>query len=424
MLLRGSRLALDAALAGNQALVDQALGDGFRWLRFPARLEHAFVEHHGEARAVKLSLAALSSFVVYGGVLCSDYLMYPPDLGFALALRIGVYVPFVLMVLAVLRRLNRAALNEWVVPLVAFLACVISGQIALTGSHPLVYTKVVELLLIVCYTTVFARFWPMVVLSLGAALVHMAVFLSTVDTLGTLRLGTSLSLLTTVSFALYACYVREHNERLAFLLDVREQGLRSALKATNERLEAAARTDALTGTANRRAFDDFLTQSWARCQAEGQTLALLMVDVDHFKAFNDRYGHQAGDRCLQAVADAIASCLRRPMDMLSRWGGEEFAVVVTGADAQAARQVAQRIRQAVEDCAMPHVASSCASVVTVSIGLASMQPCEGAQLQTLERLADQSLYQAKAKGRNCVCHGDEVVTQAVRADVAPRDVAT
>jgi len=116
-------LELDAASADNQALVDQTLADGFRWLRFPARLERAFVEHHGEERAIKLSLAALSSFIVYGGVLISDYLMYRPDMGFALALRVGVYMPFVLMVLAVLRQVNRPALNEWVVPLVAGVAC-------------------------------------------------------------------------------------------------------------------------------------------------------------------------------------------------------------------------------------------------------------------------------------------------------------
>jgi len=416
-------LELDAASADNQALVDQTLADGFRWLRFPAKLERAFVEHHGEERAVKLSLAALSSFIVYGGVLISDYLMYRPDMGFALALRVGVYVPFVLIVLAVLRQLNRAALNEWVVPLVAGVACVISGLIALTGSHPMVYTKVVELLLIVCYATVFARFRPMVALSVGAALVHTTVIFTAVDTLGTLRLGASFLLLTTVSFALYACYVREHNDRLAYLLDVREQGLRSSLKATNERLETAALTDALTGTANRRAFDEFLTQSWARCHAESQPLSLLMVDVDHFKAFNDRYGHQAGDRCLQTVAEAIGTCLRRPVDLLARWGGEEFAVVITDADAQAVAQVAQRIRQAVEACALPHAASSCASVVTVSIGLASMRPAEGDQPQALARQADQALYKAKAGGRNRVCVGDEPVAQAVGSEAGQREVA-
>ncbi len=397
---------MDAGSTEAQTLVDGALADGFRWMTFPARLEHAFVQDMGPQRAIKLALAALNGLVVFGGMLISDALMTPQDLPLAAALRMGAFMLLVLGSLMALRRWRHPTLNEWAVPAVSMAACCITGYLAYTGSNPLAYTKLVELLVVIAYATVFARFWPMVALGVGAAAVHAVVMLNVSDALGSLKLGTTLLLITTVSFAWYACYVRERNDRMSYLLDVREQGLRHSLKANNERLATAARTDALTGAANRRAFDEFLTQSWQRCQTEGKALALLMVDVDHFKAFNDRYGHQAGDLCLQTVAQAIDHGLRRPVDLLARWGGEEFAVLLTDADAASATPVAERIRQAVEACALPHAGSSCALVVTVSIGLATLRPGEGEQPSALLRLADQRLYRAKTEGRNRVCADD------------------
>jgi diguanylate cyclase (GGDEF)-like protein len=139
--------------------------------------------------------------------------------------------------------------------------------------------------------------------------------------------------------------------------------------------------------------------------------------VDHFKAFNDRYGHQEGDRCLQMVVEAMGTCLRRPVDMLARWGGEEFAVLITDADEAAARQVAQRICEAVEGRGLAHAGSSCAQVVTVSVGLASVRPDAmhpASTAQNLIRQADEALYRAKTSGRNQACaHGDEARAPAI-----------
>jgi len=413
-------LALNPASAEAQALVDNTLANGFRWLKFPARLEHAFIQDLGPQRALKLSIAALNSLFIGAGMLMADHLLTPQDLLFASSLRIGFYLPFVLAMLALLRKVNQAALNEWAVAWVAWVACGVTGVVTVAeanGGHPLAYVKVVELLVVITYATVFARFWPMVLAIAGAVVAHTVTLLMVVDVLGTVRLGVSLLLITTLSFSLYACYVRERNERMAFLLDVREQGLRLSLKANNDRLATAARTDVLTGLANRRAFDEFLSQSWVRAQTEGLPLAMLMVDVDHFKAYNDRHGHQAGDRCLQAVAEAIGHGLRRPVDLLARWGGEEFAVLITDADAPAAGHVAQRVLEAVQACALPHGASSCAPVVTVSIGLACVRPDGQAQPSALIRLADERLYQAKSEGRNRAAMGDAPVAPA-QAEVA------
>jgi diguanylate cyclase (GGDEF)-like protein len=401
-------LALDATSATDQALVDRTLADGFRLLKFPGPLEQAFVDAHAPERAVKLSLAMIGAAFFYACILVGDAIMTPDDLAFVATLRVGVFGATALASVWALRHIAIPRLHEWGVTLVSGIACCITGALALHGDQPLTYTKIIELLLIISFVGVFARFWPLVGVGVVASLVHAWVFVHAVDTMGTLRLGASLLLLTTVCFSLHASYVREHSDRLSYLLDLRELGLREALRATNERLNAAARTDALTGAANRRAFDEFLTQSWSRAQAEGRSLSLLMVDVDHFKAFNDHHGHQEGDRCLQMVVEAMGPCLRRPVDMLARWGGEEFAVLITDADDAAARQVAQRICQAVEGCSLAHAEAHGLRVVTVSVGLASTQPDAQHSAQDLIRQADEALYRAKSGGRNQVCTHHDV----------------
>jgi diguanylate cyclase (GGDEF)-like protein len=403
-------LALDATSATDQALVDRALADGFRLLKFPGPLEQAFVDAHAPERAVKLSLAMISAAFFYACILVGDAIMTPHDLAFVATLRVGVFGATALASVWALRHITIPWLHEWGVTVVSGIACCITGALALHGDQPLTYTKIIELLLIISFVGVFARFWPLVGVGVVASVVHAWVFVHAVDTMGTLRLGASLLLLTTVCFSLHASYVREHSDRLSYLLDLRELGLRDALRATNERLSAAARTDALTGAANRRAFDEFLTQSWTRAQAEGRSLSLLMVDVDHFKAYNDRHGHQEGDRCLQMVVEAMGPCLRRPVDMLARWGGEEFAVLITDADDAAARHVAQRICQAVEGLSLPLACASGPQVVTVSVGLASAQPDAQHSAQDLIRQADEALYSAKSGGRNQVCAHKDMAT--------------
>lgn len=387
----------------DQNLVERTLSEGFRLLRFPAPLERAFVLAHADERTIKLILASLISIVVFGAILVADYLMTPEQFGLAVKLRLGVYAPFMLLSVVILHRMSLPRLNEWMIVLVAFVASSIVAVLAKSGVNATAFTKVVELIIVVVFVAVFTRFWPMVLLSAMVMCVHGFVVMDVVDVIGTVRLGSTLLLLTTIVFALYACYTREYNDRQAFLLALREQALRASLNETNRKLDDMARTDALTGAANRRAFDEFLAEHWAaEAQAPQRELALLLIDVDYFKAFNDRYGHQAGDHCLRLVAEVVGGCLRKPVDLLARWGGEEFAVVLGGADAQTALQVAERICCALEARALPHEGSSCMPVVTVSIGLAVRQPDRHETHHMLLNEADEALYQAKAAGRNRV----------------------
>lgn len=173
------------------------------------------------------------------------------------------------------------------------------------------------------------------------------------------------------------------------------------LEQANRELRHLSSTDGLTGLANRRLFDEVLTSEWARARRHGEPLALLMLDIDCFKKYNDRYGHLAGDDCLRRVAAQIRATLHRAGDLAARYGGEEFAVIAPGIDAEGAMTLAEAIRHAVEQQAIPHIDAP-EGCVTVSIGVALQVPAADHGPEALIGLADQALYRAKHAGRNRV----------------------
>jgi diguanylate cyclase (GGDEF)-like protein len=163
-----------------------------------------------------------------------------------------------------------------------------------------------------------------------------------------------------------------------------------------------AQHDPLTGTKNRRVFDEHLLRLWPQAHADGRTIALLLIDVDHFKAYNDRYGHQAGDQALRRIAQCMQAVVKRPLDLLSRYGGEEFVVVHYDVGVKQAVDIAERMRRAVADLAIEHKGSSTSSAITISIGVAVVEPTPERTPRGALQLADQALYAAKVGGRNRV----------------------
>lgn len=174
-----------------------------------------------------------------------------------------------------------------------------------------------------------------------------------------------------------------------------------ALEVANAELKKLSRLDGLTGIANRRLFDETLKQEWARCAREGKELSVVMIDVDHFKQYNDHLGHIAGDAALVAVAGALAHSVWRPGDLPARYGGEEFALLLPQTGKEGALSIAERVRDAVRELKLPHPHSSAGEIVTVSLGVASALPPEGTAAKLLTR-ADDALYLAKEAGRNRV----------------------
>jgi diguanylate cyclase (GGDEF)-like protein len=174
------------------------------------------------------------------------------------------------------------------------------------------------------------------------------------------------------------------------------------LKRQADLLRSLSFLDGLTGIANRRRFDDTMAREWRRCARSHQPLSLVILDVDHFKSYNDHYGHQAGDECLRLVAAVLADRVKRTGDLVARYGGEEFVCLLPETDNDGALQVAERLRGAVEDCAIPHDCSPVASHVTISLGVATVVPVVDESPDQLTQMADQLLYQAKRSGRNRV----------------------
>ena len=172
------------------------------------------------------------------------------------------------------------------------------------------------------------------------------------------------------------------------------------LEDANERLERAASTDGLTDVANRRVFDERLETEWRRCRRSQQPLSLLMIDIDHFKRFNDLYGHVAGDQCLKTVATAMSTAISRAADLVARFGGDEFGAILPETNENRATNMAEELRQRIQELAIEGLPTP--ARITISIGVSTEVPGEDRSVEDLIRSADASLYIAKNEGRNLV----------------------
>jgi len=191
---------------------------------------------------------------------------------------------------------------------------------------------------------------------------------------------------------------QERDEAFHELVRVRAQ-----LEAANAELQKLSATDALTKLCNRRKLDEVLDHEWRRCHREQVPLSFILIDIDYFKRYNDRYGHPEGDECLRRVAEALATTLRRPGDVVARYGGEEFAVVLPRTTLEGALRVAEALRKAVEELRIEHAGSEAADHVTLSVGVGSTEPLiDGTTVSDLVATADAALYEAKRSGRNRV----------------------
>jgi diguanylate cyclase (GGDEF)-like protein/PAS domain S-box-containing protein len=216
--------------------------------------------------------------------------------------------------------------------------------------------------------------------------------------------------------------VRDISERKRTEAALREReqqllAMTRRLRVLNAKLRRLSLVDGLTGLANRRAFQHALHREWWRATRSGTPIALVMVDIDHFKRYNDCHGHQAGDACLKQVARAVARAPRRPGDLAARYGGEEFVLVLPNTGIEGAVVVAEALRVRVERLRIPHGDSPVSQHVTVSLGVAGSTPRPGVSLAALVASADEALYRAKHLGRNrvSVLHPDREGSETVAA---------
>lgn len=395
-------------------LIEDTLRGGIGWLRFPRMLEARFQRETADYRLKTLVIAGTLVAFVLNLFLISDYAMIPDMFDQALMARLWIFTPVCLIGLWLMVKIHHVLLRETMAIGADLLAGAIQMWLCISSHSPHAQAYTTGMAMIILYSNIYVRtrFWLAAPTCVALLLMYAGSLWLFPEPKLELMAPIGLVLLSTAVFTLFYLYTLEHEERLNYLLAVRQKLLQQELSSANRQLERVSRVDALTQVANRRHFDTFLSQLWERAKRDDAEVGIVMLDVDCFKPYNDHYGHPAGDACLVQVAQALRHSLRRPGDLVARYGGEEFIAVLYKAGPAQAEAAAERVRSAVYALALPHAASFVDQVVTVSVGVATMRPSDRhASPQRLISLADEALYRAKNRGRNRVCLHTATVLQ-------------
>lgn len=362
---------------------------GWLRLRFPPELEAEFLLSYRAAarRWVRLSMLVVLCTSL-GFAVIDHWVLIGPHLPQADMVRFGLQLPLVIIILVMT---TERFYGRWYQPSIQVAAplfgigTVLMAMQATPDQLPLVAAR---LLLATFY------FYSMLGLTLGAALRTNLVVVSCYvaaalagDVAHTVAIYQTYVLLCANVIGGAGCYALEHANRIAFL--------------ERRRLAEVAMHDGLTGLLNRAALDEQVRALWRHAERDRLPVSVVLIDIDHFKAYNDHYGHQAGDRCLREVAAAVKlAARRRPLDLVARYGGEEIIAVLFGADSAHAEEVAIAVREGVTKLHLEHLASPTRPYVTVSVGVATLGPGAGYSHDNAVQLADRALYAAKAGGRD------------------------
>jgi diguanylate cyclase (GGDEF)-like protein len=363
---------------------------GFPWLTFGPELESVYrrtdLQEHLRSIRVNLSLALtiILAFWALESKVLGPQLNHIPNL-----IHLFVIVPILLVGIAA----SFSSRSHVVYPPLALAGCTVVamsiGAIQLVASMSGVTVLFPCLLL----TSVFIYF-------MGGLIFYHALVANLLAMFAYIGVGFSLPL-PPLTFAYEALALVSVNAFCASVVFTHEKTSRLRFLEAGLLRELVAR-DGLTGIQNRRMFDQHIEGVWRQAVAEHVRIAVLLIDIDCFKDYNDRYGHQAGDECLRAVAVSLSQCARQPQDFVARYGGEEFAVVLYRANREYMAEVTTRVQRSLAELNIPHEASRVASRLTVSIGAALAQPTENRKADGLIQLADEALYSAKEQGRNRV----------------------
>lgn len=363
----------------------------------------SYAERYRHHMALGLGIGALAMVIS----VFEDFLLPEAERSWPLFVRFGVVMPIVLLMIALIRR---PAMDRHQQALLMFATLGGAAAFLMMGyfvESPRGRMYLDTLILIQIFGLALLRMQfayavacALLITAVATVVVHLTPFPE--------QGGSQFIDLILIAFAGMLClvtnYLMERSARADYLQHVLLELRQQELEESNSHLEQLLRSDALTGIANRRCFDQALTDEFRRAERGAYPLALCMLDVDCFKQYNDHYGHQAGDDTLVQVADALARFARRPGDLAARYGGEEFTLILPGSSEDDALAIARELVAHVHARALPHGASRVCERVTVSVGVASILPgADGATESDLIANADQALYLAKARGRNRAC---------------------
>lgn len=377
-------------------------------LRFDQAQEHAFQQANALARLKHFVISGAISLVNFNAFLLVDALLVPDVLEQAVLLRVFLFTPLGAAILWMCWRHRSVVLTlpPWLIEAAVAVFGVVAGLTIALLLHqtqsPHVYAYHAGFVAVLLYGNLVQRlrFACALPFTLTILLIHWQGAWMGPSMPEQVKWPMLAFVGAMAFYTLLTNHRLEQEERSRYLQMRRAQGLRGQLRDSRAQLEVVSRLDALTGVANRRGFDLHLQHLSAQLSRDSQGVALLMADVDHFKAFNDRYGHPAGDECLRLVAKELDRLLPKGDALVARWGGEEFVLLLPGMGQEAALSFAHELLSSVQGLGIRHGSSDTAASVTVSIGLA-VRPA-GAQepLAQLVTQADEALYKAKRLGRN------------------------
>ena len=404
MILSSPSTAHLSELEKLEPLLQQSLRAGSWYARFPSELERLYRLYIYPSRKRRYMILALIALILYDLFAFCDWYILPDIFPLALKVRLLLVTPAILSALYFVSRQPSGRMLDLLASGMLLLCLGSLCLFMLLSRHPNVVHYYSGIAVILMFSNVIIRQPFLYALAVSALTCGM--YLLTVQYMPVMTFEDALSsclvVFTTALFSLAGNYQMAYEHRRDFLLSALQQIASKKLTRVNSQLEMLSLTDALTGLANRRHFDLTLQREWHSALRNRYSLVLIFLDVDHFKNYNDHYGHPAGDICLQRISGVLATVSKRAQDLPARYGGEEFVVLLPRTDIQHGLALAEKIRGEVQDLAMPHAHSQVAPVVTISLGVAAMIPDTRHHADDMVAEADKALYAAKNNGRNRV----------------------
>ncbi|MHB8136955.1 MAG: GGDEF domain-containing protein [Smithellaceae bacterium] len=382
----------------------KSMEDGFPLLVFTRNLERHFLTHNLNARRKFFFFMTIIAIFMYNLFLFTDREMLPDIYRTAWKIRLGIVTPAMLIILVMIHYRVFMRSIDFLADFLIVLAASSIIMILQLSHHPNVVHYHTGVILIVMFGNIVVRlrFWHALIVSSLIFVLYVLTVPGITSMQPPVMINSSVVLFSAIIISLIANYQMESALRWNYLRNLLKEIETIRLEKAKTELEHISSMDVLTGLANRRNFDVFLDMEWHAGIQYRTPLSLLFLDVDDFKSYNDHYGHQAGDACLQKIARVLKGFIHRSRDLCARYGGEEFVILLPNTDEKNALQIAEKVRKNIEQENIPHEYSRVVPHVTISIGVASMIPQRTRIPQRLVEQADKALYRAKGLGRNQV----------------------
>ena len=389
---------------GLRQITDLSKNRFFKHLRFHDELEASFLEDYYTKSIFQVRVAIVIAISAYGGLYFLDFWI-APDIVYETFLMRFVFVIPVLAAVLILSYYEHFKTYKQIYLLVGSIVAGLGPVITMALVDPadgIFYMPSAIIIILAIFCLVKLRFFYATAsaLLIFTAYIFMIIYTNQAHLTTTIHNAIMLGVAIVVGMASnYFIEVRMRNEYLL----ARELEYRTIeVEAANRELQKLSTIDSLTGVANRRGYDDFVIREWKRAAREQKQLSIIMADIDFFKAYNDNYGHNAGDTCLKEVANCLIEAASRPGDLVARYGGEEFVIVLSDTSSESARALATEALKSVEAMKIDHAGSLASRYVTVCIGVATAIPDQDLPPESLLEAADNALYMAKRDGRNNV----------------------